>query len=417
MGLPEPVLLWFRYGDPTGRCARIRTWAALADWQRPLSASALGDTVLLASLARRLTADCTDEECRFRRIGDAVRDKVTYRQVYLADAGWRPRPAVEVWRSGFGDCKDMSHLAVGLLNSLGINAHPVLIDTRGLSLAQRQLPGLWFNHCIVAVPQASLSSGFEFFDPTVKDRPPGTLPWYLHDADALVLGDPSDSALVRTLADLPEEHGHSYRVVIEVQPDRSAVCTARHEWRGEAARRLWGAIKDEAGERQVEILAARLLQGCPGTEIAHGVSLAITAGHDTLTATWTVRVPGFVTSVAGTGILRVDPVEFLPTGQFAADPSREVRLPPPYVREGDIVLRLPRDGPPSSIPADCQIDNPGLSYSRSIRPADGVLRIHRRVTFHQPRFEESDFPVVLAWMKAVASADDDRMTVVMGHRR
>jgi hypothetical protein len=68
----------------------------------------------------------------------------------MGAGSYRPRPIAEVWRSGFGDCKDKARLLAVILGKLGIDAWPALTDSdQGGGLAERLPAPTVFDHVIV----------------------------------------------------------------------------------------------------------------------------------------------------------------------------------------------------------------------------------------------------------------------------
>jgi hypothetical protein len=85
-----------------------------------------------------------------------------------------PPPAVEVLRSGFGDCKGLSALSVALLRALAVKSELVLLATTARPVFAADLPNLaQFDHCIV---WADDGQGGVWMDPAAPGWPAGRLP-------------------------------------------------------------------------------------------------------------------------------------------------------------------------------------------------------------------------------------------------
>jgi len=79
-----------------------------------------------------------------------------------------PKPPRYVLRRGAGDCKGKSNLLVVLLNSIGVTANPVLVNTRiGNGLNHYQPSACHFNHVIIRVEMAAKTY---YFDPTMQHQ-------------------------------------------------------------------------------------------------------------------------------------------------------------------------------------------------------------------------------------------------------
>lgn len=79
-----------------------------------------------------------------------------------------PKQPPYVLHKSAGDCKDKSSLLVALLDSIGVDANLVLVNTRyGKGIAQRNPSAYHFNHMIVRV---RLDGEDYYFDPTAQKQ-------------------------------------------------------------------------------------------------------------------------------------------------------------------------------------------------------------------------------------------------------
>ncbi|MBU4484664.1 DUF3857 and transglutaminase domain-containing protein [bacterium] len=62
-----------------------------------------------------------------------------------------PRRAIEIFKSGYGDCKDGTTLLVAMLRHAGVAANPVLIRTDDLPVFPENFPTMMWNHMIAGV--------------------------------------------------------------------------------------------------------------------------------------------------------------------------------------------------------------------------------------------------------------------------
>lgn len=146
----------------------------------------------LSDIAERVVADEKRPEEIAARLTDWLQQSIRYTGVHFGEAKIVPRSPAETLSRGFGDCKDMSTLLVGLLRQAGVPAHVALIRIEGD--VDQGLPGLGqFDHAIVHVPgQKPL-----WIDPTNASVAHGVLPLPLQGKYALVTGA---DKLVRTPA-------------------------------------------------------------------------------------------------------------------------------------------------------------------------------------------------------------------------
>jgi len=80
---------------------------------------------------------------------------------------FKPHSSVGVYENRYGDCKDKSLLLVGLLQGIGVDAAPMLVNTNlRHSLKQEEVSPFLFNHCVVVLANKGDTA---FIDPTISN--------------------------------------------------------------------------------------------------------------------------------------------------------------------------------------------------------------------------------------------------------
>lgn len=122
-----------------------RTFAPYYDKAEQLSASSP-----VKAEAARIAAVTSDPKVRAEMALRLVQDQVRYLFLGMDDGGYVPASADLTWSRRFGDCKAKTVLLVALLNALGIEARPVLMDTEQGDFLASRLPFMGaFDHAIV----------------------------------------------------------------------------------------------------------------------------------------------------------------------------------------------------------------------------------------------------------------------------
>jgi hypothetical protein len=102
------------------------------------------------------------------RIIRFVQDEIRYQCECDGIYSHVPKPPRYVLRRGAGDCKGKSNLLIVLLDSIGVTANPVLVNTRTGRAINDCKPSAWhFNHVIVRVQMSGKSY---YFDPTMQKQ-------------------------------------------------------------------------------------------------------------------------------------------------------------------------------------------------------------------------------------------------------
>ena len=179
---------------PAGDGAKLRlleprSWPELSGYFTPHYESASAADAALRNRAEELVAG---RGSKWEQIQALARfaQQVNYISITL-DAqragGMIPRPARDVHRLNYGDCKDKATLLRSLLASQGIRSHPAIVFAGEESHVREEWPSPFqFNHCILAIEVDETVGGTAvvehpelgrllYFDPTDEYTPPGRL--------------------------------------------------------------------------------------------------------------------------------------------------------------------------------------------------------------------------------------------------
>ena len=97
-----------------------------------------------------------------------VQDEVRYLGFEGGLNSHKPHSPLKVFDQRFGDCKDKSLLLCSMLNSAGIEAYPVLVNTVLRDKVENDAPSLAsFDHCVV---QIQLDNNVYYIDPTINNQ-------------------------------------------------------------------------------------------------------------------------------------------------------------------------------------------------------------------------------------------------------
>lgn len=142
-----------RYLRPTYlRVGSFSDWAELSRVMAPHYSAAAevepsGEVARLAASIMRKTSDPLERAALATR---AVQDEISYLMNGLAGGNYLPQTAEFTWDKRYGDCKAKSVLLLALLRQMGIEADPVLVDSRGGDALPELLPVPGdFDHVIV----------------------------------------------------------------------------------------------------------------------------------------------------------------------------------------------------------------------------------------------------------------------------
>jgi len=155
-GLTDPQQMgadfsgWFEFSE-------IQSWPELAHWindiwsevQSPHAAQVLLKHWLKLS-DYNAEAEIDPLMAKVLAAVHWVQDEVRYLGLELGEGSLKPRSAMQVLSTRFGDCKDKALLLVTLLQAMGVEAEPVLVNSESTMNYALPMPAA-FNHVIVQI--------------------------------------------------------------------------------------------------------------------------------------------------------------------------------------------------------------------------------------------------------------------------
>ncbi len=138
------------------------TWSDVVNWALPLYELNQGDIATL----NPVVLDTLPIEEKILQTIQWVQDEVRYLGFASGIGAYKPNKPITVMNRRYGDCKDKSLLLIAMLNKLGIEAYPVLVNTTEGKVLPNYLPDYKvFNHVVVCIHQ----HGKDYFvDPTLS---------------------------------------------------------------------------------------------------------------------------------------------------------------------------------------------------------------------------------------------------------
>lgn len=170
-GVPD----WFE-PYPTVSLSEFRTWSDVVQWALPLYGTANPTPPELTSRIQKWQSDFESPERRTVAALRFVQDEIRYLGIELGRYSHQPTSPAKVFARRFGDCKDKSLLLATVLQSMGVEAAPALVDSSGgRSLDTKQPSPFAFDHVIV---KAKLAGKTYWLDPTISYQRGGLDKYY-----------------------------------------------------------------------------------------------------------------------------------------------------------------------------------------------------------------------------------------------
>lgn len=146
--------------------SEFENWMDVKDWARKLFVFNEPLSRELKDSIRAIENDYSTIDEKIVAVIRIVQNQVRYMGIEIGVYSHLPNTPNKVFAQRFGDCKDKSQLLCALLKSIGVEAHPVLINTTLKDEILKVLPNPQsFNHCTV---QIKLNGNTYWVDPTIS---------------------------------------------------------------------------------------------------------------------------------------------------------------------------------------------------------------------------------------------------------
>ena len=183
---------------PDVQMTTFQSWQELGNWYAELVKERVLPSDAIKAKALELTKDRSSDNDKVEALYDYVSKQYRYISLSFGIGRYQPHPAAEIFSNRYGDCKDKFTLLAAMLQSVGIQSQPVLINSwRHLDEA---VPSpAQFDHVISAV---NLGGKPMIVDATPEVAPFGLLSPTLRHKKALLV-EAKNTHLIDTPSTLP----------------------------------------------------------------------------------------------------------------------------------------------------------------------------------------------------------------------
>jgi len=219
---PKPVL-------PDIQLSTLSSWDEVGRWYRVLQKDRIAPTAAVREKAQALVQDKKTDMEKIEALYDFVATNFRYISLSFGLGRYQPHPASEILGNRYGDCKDKHTLLAALLESVGLHAYPVLINSsRDIDPA---VPSpSQFDHVITAVP---LKNELVWMDTTTEIAPFRLLALPLRNKKALLIPTAGAAELVTTPTDPPFPNRQAMEVEGKINDLGKLEATVRQTVRGD----------------------------------------------------------------------------------------------------------------------------------------------------------------------------------------
>lgn len=160
------VPAWYR-PVATTKYTDFKSWRDMVEWALPLYEVLPPERARLRNLAGEIMSS-PDKPSAILQAIHFVQDEVRYLGLLQGMSAYLPHPPTQVWKQRYGDCKDKAVLLCALLNEIGVEAYPMLVNTAGMRSAEDfVIAPTDFDHCVVSLRHDDKTY---FVDPTLSHQ-------------------------------------------------------------------------------------------------------------------------------------------------------------------------------------------------------------------------------------------------------
>jgi transglutaminase-like putative cysteine protease len=364
---PYPVIQWSEFAD----------WPAVTRWALPLYAIPKTLSPQLRAEVERIRNSESTSEGRLLAALRFVQSEIRYLGVEIGPGSHAPNPPDLVFERRFGDCKDKTLLTLTLLDRLGIEAHPALVNTeRQRALSGRMPSPGQFDHVIV---RADIDGRKVWLDPTRATQKADLEHLVQPDFDLALVVDPDERGLVSMRQDGSHAPARLVRASFDARaglekPVLFSVVTTMERARAESMRYTLATSNFEELQKGYLNFYANYF---PGIEIVEPMQVKDDERKNRIVMTEHYRIPEFSSwSEESKKHIAIIPTPDL--DELLRGPTSTVRNAPLRLSSSsDLTLvtetLLPEAWPIE--PAMTKVEDPAFTFERAIRPKGDRLVI------------------------------------------
>jgi tetratricopeptide (TPR) repeat protein len=199
--------------SPHVQLTTFQSWEGVGRWYAALEGERVAPSAAIRAKAEELTKGLTTDAEKIEALYDFVAKNFRYVSLSFGLGRYQPHAAAEVLTNQYGDCKDKHTLLASLLDAAGLEAQPVLINSRRKIDADMPSPSQ-FDHVITAVP---VDGELLWMDTTTEVAPFRLLSASLRKKQALLAARSGGRAGAPRLVETPADPPFAASQVVEVE--------------------------------------------------------------------------------------------------------------------------------------------------------------------------------------------------------
>jgi tetratricopeptide (TPR) repeat protein/transglutaminase-like putative cysteine protease len=198
--------------QPAVQLTTFRSWEEVGQWYAGLERERVAPNDALRAKAAEMTRGRATESEKVEALYDYVAKNFRYVSLSFGLGRYQPHSAADVLANQYGDCKDKHTLLASLLDAAGIEAYPVLINSRRKIDPDVPSPSQ-FDHVITAVHSPA---GLQWMDTTTEVAPYRMLSGSLRKKQALLAPRAGTQGGLPRLVETPADPPFASSQLVEI---------------------------------------------------------------------------------------------------------------------------------------------------------------------------------------------------------
>jgi hypothetical protein len=380
----------------------FKSWGEFREWYKTAITGMTEPDEQIKRLAAELTKGKKTDKEKLEALFNYVADDIRYVN-YVSGEYWLPNRPQQCLARKQGDCDDKAILLITLLRAIGIDATPVLVQTR-LTAMPSVLEGTkaavpLFDHGIAFLPGKGGKPG-TWLDATSPQSRLGPLPSMDARARALFVYE-GDAKIIETPSSSPDDHGVAVDWEIKLSANGAADVKGKETHIGDWAFELRNnLVEKDARAQWVEQYLGRWFAT---VDLAPEIAYAPDAG----TLGYAAKVEGFARPEGEElAVSALATMSFMST--FASLPKRTlpVVLPPqlgPSHQNRSIRITAPEGWAFDELPPGGEAKGGAFGHAKVTykQGKGGGIEIQAEVVFDKSTIPVAEYPAFRAWLESV----------------
>lgn len=398
-------------------------WASIGNWYDGLGAPQTLVTSEISTKAQEVVGKDSDFTARTEKIAEFVQREIRYVGIEIGIGGYQPHAAAAVFHNRYGDCKDKATLLIAMLNSIGVHATYVLVDTRR-GFVDAAVPSIDGNHAIAAIEipagynDARLKTimktrngqRFLIFDPTNQYVPLGLLPTYLQGSYGTLVNG-TNSQVIELPIVSPDADVTKRIATFELNADGTLQGSVTEERVGASSGRERGYFAVNADKERREYVERRLREDFSAFQLTTESAENVQNLEEKFVVKYQISAPAYAKTAGN--LLLVRPRVLGSDAEALNDRPR--KYPIDLEAEGtwrdSFAVTVPAGFTVDELPDPTKIDVGFATYRSEVKVDQNVLRYSRELVVKELALKPDQYDA-LKKLESAITADENSSAVL-----